>query len=161
MTFILCIWIVCLYRTDGIIKNKKISNSNIASTVIIIHIFFYYSYYSSTYYHDYLHCTSGLEAHTSPISIQDPCCNLSCSVPHGYSAWLALSSRCHYPMESQGLRSQICSCAAQPETEGQTRVRLRKGVGRWTTMKNLRIVSGSLSFIYMHRIWYNQDRMWN
>lgn len=37
MTFILCIWVVCLYRTDGIIKiKKKIENSNIASIVIII-----------------------------------------------------------------------------------------------------------------------------
>lgn len=55
-----------------------------------------------------------------------------------------------------GVKSAAVQHTQRKDRESETG---KEGNVGKTTMKNLQINSVSLSFIYMHHIWYNQDRM--
>lgn len=100
-----------------------------------------------------------VELHTpsAPSRVQKhkPSFNLSRSGPLGYSVWLVLSSWCDYPIGNHLCGDcRACSCAIPPETD------VRRGKKEGISNKTLGF-SGSWSFIYMHHLWYNQDRSWN
>lgn len=100
-------------------------------------------------------CSSCRAAHTFTRSKNKPSFNLSRSGPLGYSVWLVLSSWCDYPIGNHLCGDcRACSCAIPPETD------VRRGKKEGISNKTLGF-SGSWSFIYMHHLWYNQDRSWN
>lgn len=106
-----------------------------------------------------MHGAPVVELHTpsAPSRVQKhkPSFNLSRSGPLGYSVWLVLSSWCDYPIGNHLYGDcRACSCAIPPETD------VRRGKKEGISNKTLGF-SGSWSFIYMHHLWYNQDRSWN
>lgn len=77
--------------------------------------------------------------------------NHSKCLPLGYSVWLVLSVRRDYP-----IGNHLCDDSGVKSTAVKFLWRQKK-----RNVKKFQSFSGSLSFIYMHHIWYNQDMNWN